>query len=1097
VVIGTPIAGRTRGEVEGLVGFFVNTLALRGDLSGDPSFREVLKRVREACLGGYAHQDVPFERLVEELAPRRSLAHTPLFQVMFALQNAPQRVVSISQNEARPEGSSDELWLSAVEAGEDEGSGRTAKFELTLSMIEERAGLLATLEYSTDLFDRATVERMLRHFEHLLERVVVDAGGRLSELRLMGETEERQVVRGWNDTARAYTRGLTAVDLFEEQSARAPEAMAVVSAERQLSYGELNEQANHLAHHLRACGVGPDVVVATLLERSPDLIVALLAILKAGGAYLPLDPTHPPERLSFMLADSGAQLLITQERLRASASAWPNGRILCLDSDWPTATPHGAANPVRNVAEEHLAYVIYTSGSTGRPKGVAIPHRGLSNLIEWHRETYGVQAGDRATQVAGVGFDASVWEVWPCLTAGASLCIPVEEVRASPQRLQQWMVDERITISFVPTPVAEVLLTLEWPGEAVLRTLLTGGDRLLRRPPATLNFEVRNHYGPTETTVVATAARVAASGEGSGLPSIGRPIANTRVYILDAGLQPVPVGVAGELYIGGEGLARGYLHRPELTAERFIPSPFESADENGNGGSNGGNGSGNGGGGRMYRTGDRARYLSDGRIEFLGRVDHQVKVRGYRIELGEIEAALSAHAGVREAVVIVREEEAGDKRLVAYVVPGDETVRSQEIGKWRSFLKERLPEYMVPSAFVMLEQLPLTPNGKVDRRALPAPETAPLTGLELYVTPRNKEELQLAEIWEEVLPKQLVGMTDNFFDLGGHSMLAIQLFALIEERLHKKLPVAFLFQHGTIERLANLIRQRDPAPQSLLVKLQSGASGRRPLFLVHPVGGSVFCYVELARALGREQPLYAVQARGLNGEDVAPRTTIEEMSATYLKELRKVQPAGPYLLGGWSIGGVIAFEMAQQLRVAGEEVAMVAMFDSYSPTLFSPTHGTESELHMLARFAVDLGLNMESLTLPPEQFMQRSFSEQLSVILKLAVEANVLPVETGLAKLHDRFAVFKNNLRAIENYVPRAYEGRIALFAAREGAGESAGAARGWNGLAPQGVELHVVPGSHYTLLRQPQVQHLADKLKAALPEPGVSNTLPSPVSIN
>ncbi|HEX8459414.1 MAG TPA: amino acid adenylation domain-containing protein, partial [Pyrinomonadaceae bacterium] len=575
VVVGSPIAGRTRAEVEGLIGFFVNTLALRGDLRGDPSFREVLRRVREVCLGAYAHQDVPFERLVEEVAPRRSLTHTPLFQVMFALQNTPQKLVSFARADASREdaaAAAGELWLSAAEFEGDASHSLTAKFDLTLSMLEMRDGLEATLEYSTDLFERATVERMLRHYERLLEGIVADAGGRLSELRLMNDPEESQVLRVWNDTARDYARGrTTAVELFEEQAAKTPEAAAVVCGARRLSYGELNEQANRLAHYLRACGVGSETIVAVLLERSPELVVALLGILKAGGAYLPLDAAHPSDRLSFMLTDAGAKVLLTEESLRAKVPAEPVLSVVCLDTAWSLLAGQSLENARSERDEDNLAYVIYTSGSTGKPKGVSIPHRGLSNLIYWHQHAYGVRPEHRATLVAGVGFDASVWELWPYLTAGASIHIPDDEVRGVPHKLQQWLADERITICFLPTPVTEAMLMLKWPRETALRSLLTGGDQLVRRPSAALNFEVINHYGPTEATVVATAAPVSPHDENGSLPSIGRPIANTQVYILDRHLRPVPAGIAGELYIAGDGLARGYLNQPELTAERFLP----------------------------------------------------------------------------------------------------------------------------------------------------------------------------------------------------------------------------------------------------------------------------------------------------------------------------------------------------------------------------------------------------------------------------------------------------------------------------------------------------------------------------------------------
>ncbi|HEX8353506.1 MAG TPA: amino acid adenylation domain-containing protein, partial [Pyrinomonadaceae bacterium] len=600
VVVGSPVAGRGRAEVEPLIGFFVNMLPLNTALAGDMTFRELLARVRSSTLDAYAHQDVPFEKLVEELQPGRSLSHAPFFQVAFALQNTPRT----------------ELSLPGLTLGLLEVERETSKFDLTLTVDERADGLVASFEYSTDLFDEPTVRRMAAHFKTLLRGIAARPDARLSELPLLEPGERRRLLVDFNDTARDYGRDVCVHQLFEQHARRSPEAVALTYGGEQLTYGELNSRANDLARRLRGLGVGPEVRVAILLERSAALVVSALATLKAGGAYVPLDPQYPSERLRFMLADSGAQVLLTDSSLGARLSADAPVRTLRLDTDCALPADEGDADVRVEVGPSNLAYVIYTSGSTGVPKGVAVTHGGLLNLVRWHVEAFDVNARDRATQLAGVSFDASVWEVWPYLASGASLHLPDEETRLTPERLRDWLASRAVTVTFLPTPLAEQVLALSWPPDVALRTLLTGGDRLHRHPPSGLPFGLVNNYGPTECSVVATSGAVPAGVPGeSAAPAIGRPVSNARVYVLDERMEPAPVGVPGELYVGGEGLARGYQGSPALTAERFVPDPFSAEP-----------------GARLYRTGDVARFLADGRVEFIGRRDGQVKVRGFRVE---------------------------------------------------------------------------------------------------------------------------------------------------------------------------------------------------------------------------------------------------------------------------------------------------------------------------------------------------------------------------------------------------------------------------------------------------------------------------------
>ncbi len=749
VVVGTPIANRGRAELEDLIGFFANTLALRVDLAGDPGFDELVRRVREVTLGAFAHQDVPFERLVDELRPERSLSHSPVFQVTLILQNLPPSPLDLPG-----------LTLAPMDAA----TGR-AQFDLSLFFYPQTdGGLLGRLEYASDLFDAATVERLLGGCHRLLAGVVAEGGekARLSALPLMGEEEREQVLRQWNRTG-AEIPEPPVHRLFWQWAERAPEALAVAWDGGRLTYGELASRSARLARWLRTQGVGPETVVALCLERSPELITAALAVLAAGAAYLPIDPGQPTERLDWIESDSRAALILTTADLAAALAGDRAGAeeesFLPVD-----AGPDG------------LAYVIYTSGSTGMPKGTELGHRGLSNLAAWHRRTYDLGPADRTTLLAGPGFDASVWETWAALTAGASLHIPQRDVVLAPDALLRWMAEEGITVSFLPTPLAEAVLAEPLPKELALRWLLTGGDRLTRRPAPGLPYTLVNHYGPTESTVVATAGPVASGGERA--PEIGSPIANTRVYVLDRSLRPVPVGVAGEVCLAGEGLARGYRHRPELTAERFVPDPCS------------------GDGARLYRTGDLARWRPDGSLEFLGRIDTQVKIRGYRIELGEVEAALARQPGVESAVVLAWEDMPGDKRLVAYVVAS--AASAEEL---RRGLQQTLPEAFVPSVFVFLAALPLTPQGKVDRRALPAPDLSSLGAGTEFVAPRNAVEETLAAVWSEVLRRDRIGIHDNFFELGGDSIRTIQVVARCRKRGLRITP-RDLFQCQTIAELA-------------------------------------------------------------------------------------------------------------------------------------------------------------------------------------------------------------------------------------------------------------------------------------------------------
>ena len=743
--VGIPIANRTRSELEGLIGFFVNTLVLRTDMSGDPSFVEFLGRVRNTSFDAFTHQDTPFEKLVEVLNPARDMSYSPLFQVMFVFQNMPKPAVEIQGMK---------VTSVAIDAG-------TSMFDLTLYMWEQEKGLSGNFEYSTALFDTATIERMVGHFETLLKGVVANPNQHISELPLLPECERQRVLVEWNATEAAYPADKTLVQLFEEQVARSPEAMAVTCKDTKLTYGELNGKANRLSSYLRDLGVGPDVLVGLCMERSVDMVVGLIGVLKAGGAYVPLDPGFPIDRLQFMLEDSGVPILLTQAALAGDMSGY-NGKTVCIDSDWGRISTQNEIDLKALSGADHLAYVIYTSGSTGRPKGVQIPHRALVNFLCSMQREPGLTSADTVLSVTTISFDIFGLELFLPLISGAKVVLVERDDAADGARLIELLRESEATVMQATPATWRLLLQAGWEGNRLLK-ILCGGEVLPRDLVAPLLERCKefwNLYGPTETTIWSTVYQVK-SKEDPIL--IGRPIANTQLYILDNSLQPTPVGVTGELHIGGDGLARGYLNRPELTAEKFIPHPF-SEDPNS----------------RIYKTGDLARYRADGAIECLGRTDSQVKVRGFRVEPGEIETLLNRHPSIHQSAVVVRSDPLGWNRLEAYIVPKDG--RGKDVPDLRQYLRKDLPEYMLPSKFSFLETLPMTANRKIDRKALAAiPDQAEDNLASSYVAASDPLEMQLSKIWESILGVKPIGIKDNFFEIGGHSLLAARLFARIDK----------------------------------------------------------------------------------------------------------------------------------------------------------------------------------------------------------------------------------------------------------------------------------------------------------------------------
>ncbi|WP_226889236.1 non-ribosomal peptide synthetase [Nostoc sp. MG11] len=866
-----------------------------------------------------------------------------------------------------------------------------------------------------------------------------------------------QVIQELNYTQILDYQNLCIHQMFEIQVERSPDTIAVVFENTQLTYRQLNQRANQLAHHLRTLGVEPEVLVGICLERSLEMIIGLLGILKAGGAYVPLDPAYPSDRLAFILEDTQIPVMLTTQQLVKSL-ATHGIQVVCLDSDWEIITQNSQENLFCNATPDNLIYTIYTSGSTGQPKGVMIPHRGIYNQLEWRQTTFKLTSADKVLQTISFSFDPSVWQIfWP-LCFGAQLIMARPGGHQDTAYLVKLITEQQITVIGLVPSILRVLLDEQGIENCQsLKHITCGGEalpvELIERFFTKLNLDnvLYNCYGPTEASIDATFWRCQ-RGNNYIIAPIGCPITNTQIYILDEDLQPVPVGESGELYIGGAGLARGYLKRADLTKEKFILNPFSKEL-----------------GARLYKTGDLARYLEDGNIEYIGRLDSQIKIRGFRVELGEIEAVLSQHPAVQQSVVTAREDVPGDKRLVAYVVLDSE--QAATIDRLRHFLKQRLPDYMVPSAFVMLEALPMNPNGKVDRRSLPEPPQT-RQEIEAIVAPRDEVELQLASIWEKVLGIEPIGVRDNFFDLGGNSLLALRLVAQVEKAFKKNLPLATFFQNPTIEQLARILCQSGlPKSLSYLVPIQPNGS-KPPLFLCQGVS----LYQPLISYLGLDQPVYGLIAEDGQGRPVY-LNRIEELAAHYIEEIKTLQPEGPYLLGGLSFGGVIAFEVAQQLILQGEQVALLALFDSCLP-------GAQKVLPMPMYKRLSHHLN-QFLQIGPTYFLEMLKRKMSISYGKIALKNEFFRIK-NLEHLIRREAYNQGVKKYSINYVPQIYLDRVTLFKAIDRDITNVEVVEvepglGWTKLAAGGLEIHEIPGDHHGILKEPNVQLLAEKLRLSI----------------
>lgn len=1034
IIVGSPIAARNHIETEGLIGFFVNTLPLFTNLAGNPSFQELLARVKSVVLDAYTHQDVPFEKIVEELRQERDTSRSPIFQVMFAFENS-EATLELPEVTITP---------LKVHSG-------AAKFDITLSMRQTLQGLTGFFEYNTDLFDAGTISRMVEHFQILLNGIIINHYQAISELPLLTQAEQHQLLFEWNYTQTNYPQNICIHQLFEQQVKQTPSALAIVFGQ-QITYQQLNTKANQLARHLQKLGVEPEVLVGVCVERSIEMVVGFLAILKAGGAYVPL-PAYPKERLALMLASSELSVLLTQKHLVEKLPSH-SSKLICIDADWQIINTESEENLNNCAKAQNLAYVIYTSGSTGKPKGVAVTHQAVIRLL-FNTNYVELKSSDKIAQVANACFDAATFEIWGALLHGGQLIIITEDVLLSPQKFAESIHAREISVLFLTTALFNQLVSIVPQAFHNLRYLLFGGEAveplsvrtlLAQSPPQKL----LHVYGPTEATTFSSWYLVQKVPLDNVIP-IGRPISNTQIYILDTHQSLVPIGVVGEVYIGGDGLARGYINRPELTAEKFIPNPFSKL-------------------GVLYKTGDLARYLPDGNIEFIGRIDNQVKIRGFRVELTEIEKVIAQHKSVKETAVIALDDATGNKTLVAYVVSNQQrTINYDEL---RYEIKQKLPEYMAPNVFVTLDALPLTPNGKIDRRLLPAVTyTKPE---QVYCSPQNQLEHDILDIWENILGIHPISTDDNFFELGGHSLLAVRLIAEIEQQLGKRLSITTLFQTPTVKQLANALSQEKSV--SSIIEITPLNRDVPPLFWCTPHLN--YNLNLLAKYIGAEQPLFGLDSGYFKIEN--PDTHIRDYAARYVEEIRAIQPNGPYKLGGYCMGGILAFEIAQQLRAQGEQCDMLALVE-------------RSGLNRIHRYCTNISIAIDGHR---NNLAQLNHTQQLIYTTKLINKIFIRSLFKFRKNLNQQEYSLNNNsinttliqqraIASVKKYSSqKPYPGNIILIFAENNNYNYLSLffpKYGWSKAVTGKIDISLVTGNHVSVTEEPHIQEVAAKLNSYL----------------
>ncbi len=1069
IVIATPTAGRVSTKTRALIGNLINTLVLRTDVSGEPTLRELISRARRTALDALSHQELPINTLVSALNPERDASGASLVRVMLVLQNNPFPALAMP-------GLTTEVL--------DIYTGR-ALYDLAIEIWERDGRLVGWFDYDSDLFEAGTIARMAGHFGTLLKAAAKEPDRPVAELTLLSAGERRQVIETWNATHVEYPLDTCLHRHIEAQVERTPEAIAVVFEDRAVSYRELNEQADRLARRLRGWQVGPETLVGLCLERSVEMVVGLLAVLKAGGAYVPLDPEYPAERLAFMVKDSDATVLLTQRRHRNRLPV-SGKQVICLDEHHEDPSGSSDGDSAGEVRPDNLAYLIYTSGSTGMPKGAMNTHRGVVNRILWMQEEYRLDASDRLLQKTPFSFDVSVWEFfWPLMT-GATLVVAEPGGHRDPAYLCRVIAEQQITtMHFVPSMLQAFIDEAETAKIRCLRRVMSSGEalpfelqeRFFERFPG---VEMHNQYGPTETGEVSYWA--CRQGEGArGMP-IGRPIANTQLYVLDARKNPVPVGLLGELYIGGVGVGRGYWRRPELTTERFVADPYSEPES------------------RMYRTGDLARWRADGQLEYLGRIDHQVKIRGFRVELGEIESTLMRHPAIREAVVVAHQKGPGDIRLVGYVTahPGATPPTAVQL---RTHLMASLPDYMVPSAFTVLETLAVTPNGKVDRAALPTPDLTRPHPDESFAAPRTQTEWEVARIWSRILQVDKVSIHDNFFNLGGHSLLANQVISRMNDAFPVKLQLRRIFETPTVAELAHAIESDASSQVRESIRLLKPGGSAPALFLVHDGLGDTVLYEGLARRMPELVKVFGIEPHS-TGYCPILHARIPDMAAYYVQQVRQTQPKGPYFLGGMCAGGLIAFEMALQLEAQGLPIGFVALLDAPGPQM--PRKAWLTEKRQWARFVTAVrtaegGSRLRRLLIRSANAARKlrgflsyettSRAKKLSNSLRFRALRRAFDRGHPVPGFGQGLSVATVMHLAAPDYTPsRLLEGNAILFRATGGEGDneallnlSSDPLLDWGGRLKRELEIVDMPTGHSDMLQEPHVESLARYLSARI----------------
>jgi amino acid adenylation domain-containing protein len=1047
ITIGTEVTGRNDPALENAVGALSNQLALRTAYSTDATFQEMMRRVSKVWSDAAQHQTLPFGTLLDALDVPRDINRHPVYQVSFSQGVA-----------GEPFDAAGLLWEPVrVATG-------TGMLDLSVEIVETGSELRAWFSYSSDLFEHTTIERMMGHLLTLVQSAVEKPAQAVSTLPMLTPEERHLLVIEWNQAPVEYKPEKCIHQLVEAQVARTPNAVAVVCEGQSLTYGELNRRSNQLAHYLRTRGIGRETLVAMCMERSLDMIVGILGILKAGGAYLPLDLSYPPERLAFMIEDANPPVVITQKDLEARVPQH-KAEIICVDRDWPAIARESGDNPPSGAGPQNLAYVIYTSGSTGKPKGCQITHFNVVRLFQATWDWYRFDESDVWTMFHSYAFDFSVWEIWGALFYGGRVVIVPYLVSRSPEAFYRLLYDERVTVlNQTPSAFRQLILAEESVGvqDLALRYVIFGGEALEMqslKPWYKRHGDQKpvlvNMYGITETTVHVTYRPLSATDTDRG-SVIGRPIPDLQLYVLDQHRQPVPIGVAGEMYVGGSGVARGYLSRPELTAERFIADPFHSTPD-----------------ARLYKTGDLARFLSAGDMEYLGRIDHQVKIRGFRIELGEVESVLASHPAIHHSLVMAREDTPGDKRLVAYLVP--KANQQPRIADLRAYIRQSLPEYMVPSTFSFLAAFPLTPTGKIDRRALPAPAQEH-RDQSAILAPRNEREELLLSIFREILKVETASITDDFFDLGGHSLSAARLVSQIQATTGREVQLADLFRAATVESLARVIQQESDAPQDpVVMEIKRGSSTRLPFFAIVPPGEEALGYAILARHMGPEQTVYKIQGHTpvTRGKRPYSEEEMVAMADEYVAAMRTVQPRGPYCVGGMCDGVHIAEQVVLKLESEGDQVGLFANFDTW--VLQNSQKRWLWTLDYYGRRLREIG--------------KLSFSERLASYKRVA-QNKVRHMVGAKTEQTDWPQVYWP-----EDFTPPRFQAPVILFKRpKQPFYYVDDPHMGWNQRTDGGVEVHEVEFSHLEILREPHIRifgkELSERMARVVPiaiSPGTS----------